>query len=150
MDTPQVQQRTIEVLFLTIKQRKQNLYSQTVFDQVMLLRRLKEEELIVLKEVKQHWEILKRESENVQDLALHMALDLSRQSWQLNQWEAGSRDIFSMLQRRDSVKLIQSKAMGQDTPLLEDDFIDYLLEEDLDDIHDSIHYSSNDEESITD
>lgn len=47
------------------------------FDQVMLLRWLKEEELIVLKEVKQHWESLKRESENVQGLASHVALDLS-------------------------------------------------------------------------
>ncbi|XP_071223903.1 uncharacterized protein [Salvelinus alpinus] len=137
---------------LTYSQRKM------AFDRVMLLRRLKEEELIVLKEVKQHWESLKRESENVQDLASHVALDLSRQSWQLNQSEAGSRGLFSMLQRRvsslrrhqDSVKLIYSKAMGQDTSLLEDNFIDDLLEEDLDDIYDSIHYSPDDEESVTD
>ncbi|KAM9560839.1 uncharacterized protein ACWYII_020663 isoform 1-T2 [Salvelinus alpinus] len=223
MDGPQVLQRTIEVLFLSIKQRKRNLYRQTdgckkrhplrrkileekakltaaieeyntlvrdsaipsadeilsadlhawpwelhgqtdlltkkiAFDRVMLLRRLKEEELIVLKEVKQHWESLKRESQNVQDLASHVALDLSRKSCQLNQSEAGSRGLFSMLQRRvsslrrhqDSVKLIYSKAMGQDTSLLEDNFIDDLLEEDLDDIYDSVHYSSDDEESITD
>lgn len=58
-DGPQVLQITIEVLFLSIKQRKQNLYRQTAdlltkkiaFDRVMLLRRLKEEELIVLKKV---------------------------------------------------------------------------------------------------
>lgn len=56
------------------------LTKKIAFDRVMLLRRLKEEELIVLKEVKQHWESLKRESENVQDLASHVALDLSRQS----------------------------------------------------------------------
>lgn len=76
----------------------------------------------------------------------------------MNQSEAGSRGLFSMLQRRvsslrrhqDSVKLIYSKAMGQDTSLLENNFIDDLLEEDLDDIYDSIHYSSDDEESITD
>ncbi|XP_071234147.1 uncharacterized protein [Salvelinus alpinus] len=144
MDGPQVVQRTIEVLFLSIKQRKRNLYRQTdgckkrhllhrkileekakltavteeyntlvpdsaipstdeilsadlhawpwelhgqidlltkkiAFDRVMLLRWLKEEELTVLKEVKQHWESLKRESENVQDLASHVTLDLSRQ-----------------------------------------------------------------------
>lgn len=53
------------------------LTKKIAFDRVMLLRRLKEEELIVLKEVKQHWESLKRESENVQDLASHVALDLS-------------------------------------------------------------------------
>ncbi|CDQ59296.1 unnamed protein product [Oncorhynchus mykiss] len=154
-DGLQVLQRTIKVLFLSIKQRKQNLYRQTAdlltkkiaFDRVMLLRRLKEEELIVLKK---HWESLKRESENVQDLASHVALDLSRQSWQLNQSEAVSRGLFSMLQRgvsslrrhQDSVKLMYSKAMGQDTSLLENNFID--------DIYDSIHYSSDDEESITD
>lgn len=94
----------------------------------------------------------------MQDLASHVALDLSRQSWQLNQSEAVSRGLFSMLQRRvsslrryqDSVKLIYSKAMGQDTSLVENNFIDDLLEEDLDDIYDSIHYSSDDEESITD
>ncbi|XP_071208077.1 uncharacterized protein [Salvelinus alpinus] len=134
------------------------LTKKIAFDRVMLLRQLKEEELIVLKEVKHHWESLKREYENVQDLASHVALDLSRQSWQLNQSEAGSRGLFSMLQRRvsslrrdqDSVKLIYSKAMGQDTSLLENYFIDDLLEEDLDDIYDSIHYSSDDKESITD
>ncbi|CAB1319487.1 unnamed protein product [Coregonus sp. 'balchen'] len=81
-----------------------------VFDRVMLLRRLKEEELIVLKE----------------------------------------RRVSSLRRHQDSVKLIYSKAMGQDTSLLEDDFIDDLLEEDLDDIYDSIHCSSDDEESITD
>lgn len=54
------------------------LTKKIAFDRVMLLRRLKEEELIVLKEVKQHWENLKRKSENVQDLASHVALDLSR------------------------------------------------------------------------
>jgi hypothetical protein len=72
--------------------------------------------------------------------------------WQLNQSEAGSRVLFSMLQRRvsslrrhqDCVKLIYSKAMGQDTTLLENNFIDDLLVEDLDD---SIHLtaSSDDE-----
>lgn len=57
------------------------LTKKIAFDRVMLLRRLKEEEeLIVPKEVEQHWENLKRESENVQDLASHVALDLSRQS----------------------------------------------------------------------
>ncbi|XP_038849541.1 uncharacterized protein LOC120047975 [Salvelinus namaycush] len=134
------------------------LTKKIAFDRVMLLSRLKEEELIVLKEVKQHWESLKRESENVQDFASHVALDLSRKSWKLNQSEAGSRGLFSMLQRRvsslrrhqDTVNLIYSKAMGQDTSLLENNFIDDLLEEDLDDIYDSIHYSSDDEESITD
>lgn len=55
------------------------LTKKIAFDRVMLLRRLMEE-LIVLKEVKQHWESLKRESENVQDLASHVAPDLSRQS----------------------------------------------------------------------
>lgn len=55
------------------------LTKKIAFDRVMLLRRLKEEELIVLKEVKQHWESLKRESENVQDLASHVALELNRQ-----------------------------------------------------------------------
>lgn len=100
------------------------LTKKIAFDRVMLLRRLKEEELIVLKEVKQHWESLKRESENVQDLASHVALDLSRQSWQLNQLEAGSRGLFSMLQRRvsslgrhqDSVKLIYSKLWAKTPP----------------------------------
>ncbi|CAB1317036.1 unnamed protein product, partial [Coregonus sp. 'balchen'] len=52
LDGPQVLQRTIEVLFLSIKQRKQNLYRQT--------------------------------------------------GWQLNQWEAGSRGLFFMHQRRVS------------------------------------------------
>jgi hypothetical protein len=56
-------------------------YSKTiVFDRVMLLRQLKEEELTILKEVKQHWESLKKESENVQDLASHVTVDLSRKS----------------------------------------------------------------------
>ena len=57
------------------------------------------------------------------------------------------RRVSSLRRHQDSVKLIYSKAMGQDTSLLEDNFIDYLLEEDL---GDSIHYSSDDEESVPD
>lgn len=52
------------------------------------------------------------------------------------------RRVSSLRRYQDSVKLIYSKAMGQDTSLLENNFID--------DIYDSIHYSSDDEESITD
>ncbi|CAB1337814.1 unnamed protein product, partial [Coregonus sp. 'balchen'] len=92
----------------------------------MLLRRLKEEELIFLQEVKQHWESLKRESG-----------ECPRPCFTCGTKQA--KGLFSMLQRRvsslrrhqDSVKLIYSKDMGQDTSLLEDNFIDDLLEEDL-------------------
>ncbi|XP_045556794.1 uncharacterized protein [Salmo salar] len=210
MDGPQVLQRTIEVLFLSIKQRKQNLYRQTdgckkrhplrrkileekakltdsaipsadeilsadlhawpwelhgqtdlltkkiAFDRVMLLRRLKEEELIVLKEVKQHWESLKRESENVQGLASHVALDLSGLAIELvGSWEQRSLLHASeeSQQPQKTPGLCQTdiqQAMDQDTSLLENNFIEDLLEEDLDDIYDSIHYSSDGEESITD
>ncbi|CAB1354334.1 unnamed protein product [Coregonus sp. 'balchen'] len=155
MDGPQVLQRTIEVLFLSIKQRKQNLYRQTA-DRMMLLRRLKEEELIVLKEVKQHWESLKRESGTVQDLASHVALDRRVSSLRRHQdsfkliYSKAMRRVSSLRRHQDSFKLIYSKAMVQDTSLLEDYFIDYLLEENLDDKYDRIHYSSDDEQSITD
>ncbi|MGH0141892.1 UNVERIFIED_CONTAM: hypothetical protein FKN15_051275, partial [Acipenser sinensis] len=49
-----------------------------VFDKVMLLRRLHEEEVILVRDMKQHWEYLRRSAGTLRDLASQQSDDLSR------------------------------------------------------------------------
>lgn len=51
-----------------------------VYDKVMLLTRLKEEEVIVVREVKQHWEYLRSVVGMIEELSSQLSEGITQQS----------------------------------------------------------------------
>ncbi|KAK6467282.1 hypothetical protein HHUSO_G35284, partial [Huso huso] len=78
-----------------------------VFDKVMLLRRLHEEGVILVREMKQHWEYLRRSAGTLRDLASQLSDDLQR--------------ISELRYHQDNVRDTYSRIIGLDATILDED-----------------------------
>ncbi|XDV11571.1 hypothetical protein PO909_000472 [Leuciscus waleckii] len=107
----------IRGLYVSIKLRKHYLYHQTgngnlstkkmVFDRVMLLSRLKEEEQILVMEVKQHWQSLKEAECSMRDLSIQIQNNNS--DFELS--EESSNGLLCLLKRKlEDLQFLQNNA----------------------------------------
>ncbi|XP_034556273.1 uncharacterized protein LOC117824805 isoform X2 [Notolabrus celidotus] len=78
-----------------------------VHDKVMLLTRLKEEEVIVVREVKQHWEYMRS---MIEELSSHLSEGITQQSSAVALSERGREGLLCLLKRRLSVVQAQQGA----------------------------------------
>ncbi|MGH0160671.1 UNVERIFIED_CONTAM: hypothetical protein FKN15_039747 [Acipenser sinensis] len=111
-----------------------------VFNKVMLLRRLHEEEVILVRELKQHWQYLRRSAGTLRDFASQLSDDLSRHIIQklvylsmkgcpLGLAEEGYSGLHCVVQRRiselkshqDNVRDTYSRIIGLDATILDED-----------------------------
>ncbi|XP_057182631.1 uncharacterized protein LOC130549429 isoform X2 [Triplophysa rosa] len=107
----------IQGLYISIKLRKNNLYHQTgngnlstkkmVFDRFMLLSQLKEEEQILVMEVKQHWQSLKEAECCLRDLSV----EIKNNNCDITLSEESSSGLLCLLKRKlEDLNVLQNNA----------------------------------------
>ncbi|KAI4815505.1 hypothetical protein KUCAC02_005647 [Chaenocephalus aceratus] len=132
------ERKTIEGLYLSIKQRKYQLYRKSghgdmvqkkkVYDKVMLLTRLKEEAVILVHEVKQHWEYMRSVAGKIDHLSSQLSEGITGQSSTEALTERGREGLLCVLKKQlHKVKAQQAMAriayqciLGQQTVSLDD------------------------------
>ncbi|XP_048031290.1 uncharacterized protein LOC125258405 isoform X1 [Megalobrama amblycephala] len=123
------------------------------FDQLMLLKRLTEEECIVLNEIRNHWKSLKRDLSLLNDLSCHVAVDITKKKQDSDLSKSGILGLHALLQKKlcylkshiSSVRQLYGSVLDncEVCEELQDD--DYLnMDEDY------IQYGSEDEEEDED
>ncbi|XP_062414077.1 uncharacterized protein LOC134122785 isoform X1 [Pungitius pungitius] len=71
-----------------------------VYDKVMLLDRLKEEAVIVVQEIKQHWEYMRSMARKIEDLSSQLSEGITGQSSTEALTESGREGLLCILKRR--------------------------------------------------
>ncbi|XP_023816114.1 uncharacterized protein LOC111948256 isoform X1 [Oryzias latipes] len=108
-----------------------------LFDKVMLLTRLKEEKVIVVREVKQHWEYLRNAVGMLEELSSQISEGITEQSNTDALTEQGREGLLCLLKRRstelrarqDAARKIYQNVLGLQALCLDDSSTD---EENLD------------------
>ncbi|KAI7811312.1 hypothetical protein IRJ41_013022 [Triplophysa rosa] len=120
------------------------------FDQLMLFKRLKEEECIVLKEIKNHWKSLKRDFSVLNDLSRDVAVYVKKNDQDCWLSDSGVLGLTSLLKRKlyflrdymSSVRQLYCSVLDNSCELfgnINDD--EYLREIDMDE--EDIQYGSD-------
>ncbi|XP_053710382.1 uncharacterized protein LOC128752788 isoform X2 [Synchiropus splendidus] len=86
------------------------LKKKKVFDKVMLLKRLKEEEVIVVREVKQHWEYMRNMAGNIEEISSQLSERITQQSGTDALTGRGHEGLLCLLKRRLSAIQAQQGA----------------------------------------
>ncbi|KAM8822281.1 uncharacterized protein ACB058_021519 [Synchiropus picturatus] len=86
------------------------LKKKKVFDKVMLLNRLKEEEVIVVREVEQHWEYMRNMAGNIEEISSQLSEGITQQSGTEALTGIGREGRLCLLKRRLSAIQAQQGA----------------------------------------
>ncbi|XP_041866472.1 uncharacterized protein LOC121655730 isoform X1 [Melanotaenia boesemani] len=144
-------QREIDEIIYSLRRKKHDLYRQNVvslrlkrrlFDQVMLVRRMEEEKPILVKEMTQHYQYLRKTLDKLDNLLHHTEENIKNHTTPTDMTEAGYRGLHCcLLQKKDILQKKLSAVTSTYARVDTDPSVFNMLEEDLEDFEED--YSSS-------